>query len=203
MLALITNSESCWIHNSVICLYLKIKIMNKSQASKYTDWIHSLNSCTLFKVQLLPIVPLPKGLLLLAAKKTCWYSKTLKCALQWSKVLPVFIGGKELMLATESLGTEWFLLVLQWRIIGLRPMRMKAIMHFTTCFAAAQEIRKAACWQVLREPQAWVCKKNDNSLMGLGKKRWPAEQKLEMPTDIELMEETGENFNENIMELQH
>lgn len=39
--------------------------------------------------------------------------------------------------------------------------------------------------------------------MGLGKKRWPAEQKLEMPTDVELMEETGENFNENIMELQH
>lgn len=195
-----------WImleHNSVMCLYLKIKIMNKSQASKYRDWIHSLNCCTLFKVQLLPIVPLSKGLLLLAAKKTCWSSKTLKCALQWSQVLPVFIGGKELMLAAKSLETEWFLLVLPWRIIGLRPIRMKAILHFTTWFATAQEIRKAACCQVLREPQAWVCKKNENSLMGLGKKRWPAEQKLEMPTDVELMEETGENFNENIMELQH
>lgn len=37
--------------------------------------------------------------------------------------------------------------------------------------------------------------------MGLGKKRWLAEQKPEMPTEVEPVEETEENFNKNIMEL--
>lgn len=38
---------------------------------------------------------------------------------------------------------------------------------------------------------------------GVWKERWPAGQKLEIPSVVEPMEETDENFNENIMELQH
>lgn len=150
------------------------------------------------------MVVLRKGLLLLAAENLLTLENpNVRCALQRSKVLPALIGGKELMLATDKSGSR--MTAVSTSAQGSRSQAHeneshRAFHHSVCCCPRNMQ------GSLLAGTRGTTSMSRQGKLKlthGAWKERRPAGQKPEMPTEADPMEEPEENFNENIMELQH